>query len=520
MKRFSLRTRFTLLIATFVVGLAVFATAAFQTVGTVKVNGPYYASVAQNKDLLADVLPPPAYLVEARLVSLEIANALRARDGQRVAALLDRYQALRSDFAASAERWSQGLPSGPIRDAFVNRAAPAGREFLELMDRDFVPAVRRGDEAGVLALLGGELGAAFEKHKTGIDAVVEAGQVRSREIELTVARVLKMRTLLLILMGLGVLIGVATLALWIVRSVLAPLATAARASHDLAEGDLTVRLDDSGHDELSRFSGSLNAAVAAMRDSLAAIQESSHTVASSAAQLSSGSAQIASGAQEQASSLEETAASLEEITSTVKQNADNAQQANQLASGAREVAEKGGQVVSSAVEAMSEINQSSKQIADIITTIDEIAFQTNLLALNAAVEAARAGEQGRGFAVVAAEVRNLAQRSATAAKEIKSLIQDSVRKVEGGSELVNQSGQTLNEIVTSVKRVTDIVAEIAAASREQSTGIDQVNKAITQMDQVTQANASQTEELNATAEGLASQAQQLQALVGRFKLTG
>ncbi len=242
-------------------------------------------------------------------------------------------------------------------------------------------------------------------------------------------------------------------------------------------------------------------------------------VASSAQQLASASEELSSGAQEQASSIEETSATLEEITATVKQNADNARQASQLAAGSRDAAEKGGQVVASAVEAMKEINDASKNIAEIITTIDEIAFQTNLLALNAAVEAARAGEQGRGFAVVAAEVRSLAQRSATAAKEIKRLIQDTVRKVENGSELVNRSGHTLNEIVASVKRVTDIVGEIAAASAEQATGIEQVNKATAQMDQVTQANSSQTEELSATAEELSGLAESLQEVVARFKLT-
>jgi len=242
-------------------------------------------------------------------------------------------------------------------------------------------------------------------------------------------------------------------------------------------------------------------------------------VASASQELAAASETLASGAQEQASSLEETASSLEEITGTIQQNADNAQQANQLAGNSREVAEKGGDVVSKAVHGMNEINASSKRIADIITTIDEIAFQTNLLALNAAVEAARAGEQGRGFAVVAGEVRNLAQRSAGAAKEIKSLIQDSVGKVDTGTHLVNQSGQTLADIVTSVKRVTDIVSEIAAASREQAGGIEQVNKAVTQMDQVTQANASQTEELSSTAEALAGQAAQLQHVVSRFNLS-
>lgn len=248
---------------------------------------------------------------------------------------------------------------------------------------------------------------------------------------------------------------------------------------------------------------------------VAAIADS---VASASQQLAAAAEELSSGAQEQASSLEETAASLEQITGTIQQNADNAQQANQFSCNSRDVAEKGGEVVGRAVQGMREINAASKKIADIITAIDEIAFQTNLLALNAAVEAARAGEQGRGFAVVAGEVRNLAQRSAAAAKEIKGLIQDSVAKVENGSNLVNQSGQTLEEIVSSVKRVTDIVSEIAAASQEQAGGIEQVNRAVTQMDQVTQANASQTEELSSTAESLAAQAAQLQEVVAQFNL--
>ncbi|MDY3553418.1 methyl-accepting chemotaxis protein [Gemmata sp. JC717] len=286
----------------------------------------------------------------------------------------------------------------------------------------------------------------------------------------------------------------------------------------VAGGDFTVSIPDLGTDDVGRMAASLNTAVVSVRTALEGVREVAEQLAEASGQLSSASEEISTGAQEQASSLEETASSLQEITATVKQSADNAQQARQLAGGSKEAAERGGQVVSGAVGAMSEINGSSKKIADIITTIDEIAFQTNLLALNAAVEAARAGEQGRGFAVVASEVRNLAQRSATAAKEIKALIQDSVKKVDAGTELVNKSGDTLAEIVTSVKRVSDIVTEIAAASKEQFAGVEQVNKAVSQMDSVTQRNASQTEEMSATAQALTDQAGQLRDLVARFKL--
>jgi methyl-accepting chemotaxis protein len=303
-------------------------------------------------------------------------------------------------------------------------------------------------------------------------------------------------------------------------SIVRPLGRTVELLKDIAEGegDLTKRLDVKSRDEIGELAKWFDTFMGKLHDIMVQVGSVTGNVASASQQLSAASEQLSSGAQEQASSLEETAASLEEITGTVKQNADNAKQANQLAVGSRDTAEKGGEVVSTAVSAMGEINKSSKKIADIITTIDEIAFQTNLLALNAAVEAARAGEQGRGFAVVAAEVRSLAQRSATAAKEIKGLIQDSVQKVQDGSELVNKSGQTLQEIVSSVKKVTDIIGEIAAASQEQSGGIDQVNKAVSQMDQVVQSNAAQTEELSSTAQSLSRQAQQLQALVGRFKL--
>ncbi|WP_425400675.1 methyl-accepting chemotaxis protein [Aeoliella sp.] len=259
-------------------------------------------------------------------------------------------------------------------------------------------------------------------------------------------------------------------------------------------------------------------AVRRMLKPLREVDEVAIGVADAANQLAYASESLSSGAQESASSLEETAASLEQITATVRQNADNADQANQLARGSRQSAENGGAVVSDAVRAMDEIDKSSRKIADIITTIDEIAFQTNLLALNAAVEAARAGEQGRGFAVVAGEVRSLAQRSATAAREIKGLIEDSVDKVKAGSDLVNKSGETLQEIVTSVKRVTDIVAEIAAASQEQTTGIEQINRAVTQMDHVTQSNASQTEEMSGTATALSGQSGRLQEAIAQFNL--
>jgi methyl-accepting chemotaxis protein len=285
------------------------------------------------------------------------------------------------------------------------------------------------------------------------------------------------------------------------------------------DGDLSGRLDTRGRTgDLQKLGDAINSLLETVSDIVSNVKHAATEVLRGAEEISQGNANLSQRTEEQSSSLEETASSMEEMTSTVKQNADNAGQANQLATAARDQAEKGGAVVSNAVKAMGDINESSKKISDIISVIDEIAFQTNLLALNAAVEAARAGEQGRGFAVVATEVRSLAGRSATAAKEIKELIQDSVRKVQDGSLLVTQSGQTLEQIVLSVKKVSDIVAEIAAASREQSSGIEQVNKAVMQMDEMTQQNAALVEQATAASQSMADQARDLTKMMERYQV--
>ena len=317
-------------------------------------------------------------------------------------------------------------------------------------------------------------------------------------------------------LGFSVLIT-ALVCLLLYRAVVPPIRRFGVCLDALAAGDLTRQAETTGRDEISAMAVRYNEVVATMRDTLRQVRTSSDGVADSAQIASGGTGELARQSQSQAGALEETAATLEEITAAVKRTAENAERASKLAADSRVVAERGGQVVSEAVAAMAEINASSRRIADITGNIDEIAFQTNLLALNAAVEAARAGEQGRGFAVVAAEVRNLAQRAAASAKEIKTLIQDSVAKVQDGSERVNRAGRTLEEIVQSVQRVTAIIGEIATGSREQSAGIDQVNRSMMEMDALVQGNAAQTEELSATAKSLAERAAELQRLVARFK---
>ena len=297
-----------------------------------------------------------------------------------------------------------------------------------------------------------------------------------------------------------------------------PLANATRAAQQIAAGDLSTSLKVPSQDEIGQLTAAMNGISQGLANVVGNVRLGTDAIAIASHEIASGNADLSSRTESQASSLEETASSMEQLTGTVRQNADNARQANQLAATASTVAVKGGQVVGQVVDTMGSIKESSRKIADIISVIDGIAFQTNILALNAAVEAARAGEQGRGFAVVASEVRNLAQRSAAAAKEIKELIDDSVAKVERGSQQVDDAGQTMDDIVASIRHVTDIMSEISAASQEQSAGIEQVNQAIGQMDQMTQQNATLVEQAAAAAASLQDQAASLAQAVSVFKL--
>ncbi|WP_197034926.1 methyl-accepting chemotaxis protein [Herbaspirillum sp. RV1423] len=319
------------------------------------------------------------------------------------------------------------------------------------------------------------------------------------------------------LSALGLAVG-AILSLLLSRSIVRPLTRAVDIARTVAAGDLRADIATSAKDETGQLLQALKEMNENLLNTVTEVRDGAVNIAGASGQIATGNLDLSARTEQQASALQQTASAMEELTSTVKQNADNARQANQLALSASAVAINGGDVVAQVVTTMGSINESSKKIVDIISVIDGIAFQTNILALNAAVEAARAGEQGRGFAVVASEVRSLAQRSAAAAKEIKQLIDDSVDKVGQGSKLVGQAGVTMNEIVVSVRRVTDIVGEISSASQEQRDGIEQVNLAITQMDEGTQQNAALVEEAAAAAQSLQDQAARLERVVGFFKL--
>jgi methyl-accepting chemotaxis protein len=305
---------------------------------------------------------------------------------------------------------------------------------------------------------------------------------------------------------------------WVMRSITSSLHEAVKLARQVADGDLVTPIAIGRNDELGRLLQALAEMQASLRRVVGDVRSSTRGVSHASAEIARGTVDLSQRTEEQASSLEETASSMEELTNTVKQNTHNARQANELAAGASSVAVRGGEVMTQVVDTMGSITRSSRKIADIVSVIDAIAFQTNILALNAAVEAARAGEQGRGFAVVATEVRMLAQRSADAAREIKKLIDDSVGKIESGGLLVGEAGKTMEQIVSSVRRVTDIMADISAANEEQSSGIEQVNRAITQMDEATQQNAALVEEASSATESLKEQAARLAEAVAVFRL--
>ena len=374
-----------------------------------------------------------------------------------------------------------------------------------------------GDAEGVRRFLDTEMVPRVASYSASLNAMVkyqqDAVEADSNSIEIEFAASLRLQVGLAIA---AVLAG-AGFAWWIGRRISAPLEEAVSVAQTVARGDLTSRIEAQGSNETGALMGALRDMNANLVDIVSQVRVGTGTIAEAADQISAGNLELSSRTEQQASSLEETASSMEELTSTVRQNADNAREANALAQTASQVAGRGGETVGRVVQTMDAITESSKKIVDIIGVIDGIAFQTNILALNAAVEAARAGEQGRGFAVVASEVRNLAQRSAGAAKEIKELIGNSVDKVEEGSRLVSDAGTTMQEIVDSIGRVTAIMSQIAMASAEQSSGIEQVNQAVAQMDQVTQQNAALVEEAAAASDAMREQAQALSALVSTFR---
>jgi methyl-accepting chemotaxis protein len=486
-------------------------------VGGLSLQGTY-ASMRQLDTIIARRLTPTDWLSSMQAqqrASLNNVISVIARHDVTALQLTDGL--LRKRAAAINDQWSelQALGLDSREQQIADNLGRYNTEVLAFLQEALATA-QSGNFEKAQAMIKDQVEPSYARLEEASGALLRTQIDLAKDMQVEARSSFKRHAIVL---ALGIVFGVCVAVLFIgllARSIGKTLSTAVSIADSIASGKLHNEVQAASNDELGQLLSALQRMDTKLVQIVGNVRGSADSVGTAARQLSAGNDDLSQRTQEQAAALEETASSMGEMTATVKQNADNARQANQLAVGAREQAERGGAVVHRAIAAVGEINSSSRKIADIISVIDEIAFQTNLLALNAAVEAARAGEQGRGFAVVATEVRNLAQRSASAAKEIKDLINDSVDKVRIGSELVDESGRTLSEIMESVKKVTDIVAEIAAASEEQSAGIEQVNNAVAQMDNVTQQNAALVEEASAASKSIQQQSATLASQIGYF----
>ena len=464
------------LIVGFMLVMVVTGVVSFQTLSRLQVNGPVYAGIVQQKDLLGDILPPPMYILEAYMTALKV---LGEPDPVAQKADLEKIQSLKKDFTDRTEFWSKQLTDSPVRRVLIQDSHKPAVAFFDTLETEFVPAIEKQDKVSATAIAYGKLTSEYLEHRQAIDQAVTLATENSQVYETTAAKEVRQRTIIMV----GALVG----------------------------GLLLIGLYSAG---MAR------ALIGVVRSTADQLAEGSGQVSSAASQVSTASQSLAEGASEQASSLEETSSSLEEMASMTKRNAENARQANEIAKQTREAADKGVSDMQTMSSAMDSLKVSSDDIAKIIKTIDEIAFQTNILALNAAVEAARAGEAGMGFAVVADEVRNLAQRCAQAAKETAAKIEGAITKTGQGVEISSKVAASLGEIVTKVRQVDELVTEVANASREQTDGITQINTAVGQMDKVTQGNAANAEESAAAAEELNSQAEIMKQIRGGVAATG
>ncbi|NYE58852.1 methyl-accepting chemotaxis protein [Duganella sp. 1224] len=475
------------------------------------------------KDVYSNSMVSMKAIYEAQIqidrARLSLDRVAMAPDAANVPDILKRTQ----DFIDGSEKfWKSyySLPFGEGEKALADQVATQREALVKDGLLVAIKAITEKNKPEIDRMMLSEVTRLFRLY-TDSSEKLTSYQLKSTADQYEASQAAYQRNMVLAIAAIVVGIGLAAVSgLLLLRAVMNPLDQALALFHAMAGGNLANHIEHGRKDEMGEMMEGLGAMQERLASTVRSVREGSDAIATASSEIAAGNLDLSRRTEQQAASLEETASSLEELTSTVRQNSDNARQANTLAASASDIAVKGGELVTRVIDTMGSITESSDKIADIIGVIDGIAFQTNILALNAAVEAARAGEQGRGFAVVATEVRNLAQRSAAAAKDIKALITDSVEKVGSGSALVNEAGTTMQEIVTSVKRVTDIISEISSAGREQEIGIEQINTAVAEMDTVTQQNAALVEEAAAASQAMQEQAARLAEMVAVFQVAG
>lgn len=544
MDRLSIRFKLALMAGPLLLGLMVIVVTGYATIGEVKVNGPLYQSIVETKDLVADVLPPPQYLLESYLVTLQM---LQETDQRALQQLVARGKQLRKEYEERHAHWVRTLAAGPMKTALVEKSYRSGVAFLDSRDQEFVPAVLAGDVSKARALAAGKLNLHYREHRDAIDEVVAAAmpwqlQQEAQATGIVQARINKIALVSLVILGAATVVG-----LTIARRITSRLSTIESCFQTISGGDLRIRIPVRGEDEVARLSRATNALLDNLEGMIGRVAMVTEQLASAAVQLSATAVEISGGTARLTSRATHTAAAVEEMNATVGQVAQNSGKAACLARETVETAKDGGAVVANTIEGMellseavsssstiiTELGKSSDQIGVIVGTIEDIADQTNLLALNAAIEAARAGEQGRGFAVVADEVRKLAERTTKATKEISDMIRqiqqdtrgavDSMQhgkeKVSAGVDLANKTGEALTRIVRMVSESADMIQQIAVASEEQSTATQQIAADIENVAQVTKESAAGANESAKACQDLSQIATELQRLVGNFRVS-